>query len=91
MATKKQVTLKRSGNVDLWKVLLNGSAVAFNSGSASVKLAPGQHTLQWFVRGGVGASYALEITAPPESILKHTAVLDASEKDGGHAWFTVGP
>lgn len=85
----KQITINRSGNVDLWSVRLDEHSLPFNGDSFRSDIAVGQHVLQWFVRGGPGASYTLEVTAPPEAAFKYTGVLDASEKDAGHVWITV--
>lgn len=88
---KKQLTIKRSGTVSLWKVQFDSSGVKFASSSRTLDVAPGQHVVQWFVRGAPGTTYTVEVTEPAEAAFKFTATLDEAEKDVGFAWIAVKP
>jgi hypothetical protein len=88
----KQITIKRSGNVDLWLVRVDHHDVAFDGDTFTHDIDPGKHVIQWFVRGGVGSSYTIEVTQPPEAAFKTPlTVLDESEKHASVAWITVTP
>lgn len=87
----KQITIRRSGNVDLWVVRLDQHDVPFEGDSFTHDIGPGEYVLQWFVRGGAGSSYTIEVTQPPEAVFKYNGILDPTQKDAGHVWLTVTP
>jgi hypothetical protein len=87
----KQIVIKRSGNIDLWAVRVDQHDITFEGDTFTHDIPPGQHVVQWFVRGGAGSTYSIEVTQPPEAAFKHSNTLDGSEKDAAHVWITVTP
>ena len=87
-ANTKKVRLTRTSGT-IWRVNINGQSVAFAGNTATKAVVPGDHTIQYFVRGPQLSSYALEITAPAEAKLKFEGTFDANQKDQGSGWFTV--
>lgn len=85
----KQITIKRSGTVGLWKVSIDEHDIHFDGDTFTHDISPGEHLLQWFVRGGVGSTYTIEVTAPPEAKFSYSHTLDESERAGGHVWLKV--
>jgi hypothetical protein len=84
----KTVRLSRSGGT-IWKVRIDGQNIPFAGSSASKQLPPGEHTIQFFVRGPNLSSYSLEVTAPQEAKLKFAGTFNQLQKDQGSGWLTV--
>jgi hypothetical protein len=60
------------------------------NGHASMQVTKGSHVLEWFIKGRVGTTYAIAITAPPEAVWAHPATtLGAGGKDAGLKQFSV--
>ena len=74
----------------LFKAAVDLKGLKFSGGTASKSLKERvEHSLQWFVRGAPGVSYAVEITSPASVKFKHQATLDSAMKDAGVHWFTI--
>jgi hypothetical protein len=73
----------------MWKVRIDARDVAFTGNSASLEVAPDEHTIQFFVRGVNLSPFSLEIVAPPEARLKFEGTFGPLQKDQGSGWFTV--
>jgi hypothetical protein len=86
--TGKVVTLTRSGG-SIWTVNIDGKGVAFAGNTGQRKVAPGDHTIQFFVQGVPLSSFSLDITAPQEAKIHFGGTFDAGMKDMGSGWFTV--
>jgi hypothetical protein len=87
-AAAKTVRLRRSGGT-MWKVRIDARDVAFTGSSASRDVPPGEHTIQFFVRGVNLSPFSLEITSPPEAKLKFEGTFGPVQKDQGSGWFTI--
>jgi hypothetical protein len=84
----KTVTLVRTGG-SVWVVNIDETSVAFIGNGASMAVEPGEHTIQFFVRGVPGSTFSLEITGPPEAKLKFEHTFDNHGKEMGSGWFTI--
>jgi len=85
----KNVTVKRSGNVNLWKVRVNGVDLGFNGSTSTRALPAGPNLLEWYVRGAPGSKYTIEITEPAEALMTYSGTLDGAQKDSGQIQFEV--
>jgi hypothetical protein len=73
----------------MWKVRINDQNVAFAGNTATRSMPPGDHTIQFFVRGPNLSSYSIEIASPLEAKLKFEGTFSQIQKDQGSGWFTV--
>lgn len=87
MADKVEVEISVKAEVS--KVMVDDTVVRLKDGEGAVKVAPGNHSLTWAVRGAAGTKYTVKITAPKEAAFSHSDTFDNEQFDAGLKWFKV--
>jgi hypothetical protein len=67
----------------------DGVPLKFTNGECKKRLSTGEHSFTWFVFAATGSKYSISIKAGNKDLFTHTAVLDATLRDGGIQWITV--
>ncbi|HEX3555116.1 MAG TPA: hypothetical protein VIA62_17980 [Thermoanaerobaculia bacterium] len=75
----------------VFRLFLDGREVAIGPGELAAQVVEGEHVLQWVVASSPGSRYSVAIISPATLIFRTEHAIDASGRDAGVHWFSLGP